>query len=158
MTRGTAVSRFWAGLVRHQDPDALGRGFDWLNGFVRPHAWAIARLMALALAATLLVLLQPWLTKLLIDDGLLARDFPVLVTIAVAMILVGIAGTVLAGVNRLLHTRLSGTILFALRSDLYGHLQRLSPAYFGRQRLGDLMSRIDGDVAEIQRFAVDLRS
>ena len=71
------------------------------------------------------------------------------------MVLVGIVGTVLAGINRLLHTRLSGTILFALRSDLYGHLQRLSPAFYGRQRMGDLMSRIDGDVAEIQRFAVD---
>lgn len=60
-----------------------------------------------------------------------------------------------AGANRLRHTRLSGAILFALRSDLYRHLQTLSPAFYGGQRMGDLLSRRDGDVAEIQRFAVD---
>ena len=48
-----------------------------------------------------------------------------------------------------------GSILFALRSDLYRHLQTLSPAFYGRRRMGDLLSRLDGDVAEIQRFAVD---
>ncbi len=133
----------------------MRRGFTWLYRFVQPQAWSIARLMALSLMATTLVLLQPWLTKLLIDDGLLARDYPVLLAMASAMVLVGIVGTVLSGVNRLLHTRLSGTILFALRSDLYAHLQRLSPAFYGRQRMGDLLSRLDGDVAEIQRFAVD---
>lgn len=144
-----------ARLIRSDRPDELQRGLRWLYGFVRPQRRAIAGLLLLSFAATLLVLLQPWLIKLLIDEGLLARDYGVLLAVAGTMVLVGIVGTVLAGINRLLHTRLSGTILFALRSDLYGHLQRLSPAFYGRQRMGDLMSRIDGDVAEIQRFAVD---
>ncbi|WP_068639432.1 ABC transporter ATP-binding protein [Thauera butanivorans] len=142
-------------LVHTERPDELRRGLRWLYGFVRPQRRAIAGLLLLSLCATLLVLLQPWLTKMLIDDGLLARDYPTLVAVACGMVLAGIAGTVLAGVNRQLHTRLSGRILFALRSDLYRHLQTLSPAFYGRQRMGDLMSRLDGDVAEIQRFAVD---
>ncbi|MDD3674099.1 ABC transporter ATP-binding protein [Thauera propionica] len=142
-------------LVHSERPDELRRGLHWLYGFVRPQRRAIAGLLLLSLCATLLVLLQPWLTKMLIDDGLLARDYPTLVAVACGMVLAGIAGTVLAGVNRQLHTRLSGRILFALRSDLYRHLQTLSPAFYGRQRMGDLMSRLDGDVAEIQRFAVD---
>ncbi|AVR89813.1 ABC transporter ATP-binding protein [Thauera aromatica] len=133
----------------------LHGGFRWVYGFVRPQARAIAVLIVLSLLASALVLLQPWLTKMLIDDGLLAGDYRMLVLVAAAMIAAGIAGTVLAGINRLRHTRLSGTILFALRSDLYRHLQTLSPAFYGRQRLGDLLSRIDGDVAELQRFAVD---
>lgn len=144
-----------AGLIHAERPDELRRGLRWLYGFVRPQRRRIAGLLLLSFAATLLVLLQPWLTKLLIDEGLLARDYRTLLMVAGAMIAVGIAGTVLAGVNRQLHTRLSGTILFALRSDLYRHLQTLSPAFYGRQRMGDLMSRLDGDVAEIQRFAVD---
>ena len=71
------------------------------------------------------------------------------------MIVAGLLGTLLAGVNRYLHTRLSGRILFALRDDLYRHLQQLSPTFYGRRRTGDILSRLDGDVAEIQRFAVD---
>ncbi|MGC5702182.1 ABC transporter ATP-binding protein [Pseudomonas sp. NFXW11] len=142
-------------LVHSRDPQALSSALSWLYAFVRPQRLAIAGLLGLSVCASLLVLVQPWLTKLLIDDGLLARDFPKLVLIAGLMILAGLLGTLLSGVNRYLHTRLSGRILFALRDDLYGHLQRLSPSFYGQRRIGDLMSRLDGDVAEIQRFAVD---
>ncbi|WP_025126284.1 ABC transporter ATP-binding protein [Pseudomonas sp. PH1b] len=142
-------------LVDSRDSRALGAALGWLYSFVRPHRLAIGGLLALSVCASLLVLVQPWLTKLLIDDGLLARDFPTLVLVAGLMILAGLLGTLLSGINRYLHTRLSGRILFALRDDLYRHLQRLSPSFYGQRRIGDLMSRLDGDVAEIQRFAVD---
>lgn len=141
--------------VESSDRVALGEGFAWLYSFVRPRRAAILGLLGLSFVASMLVLLQPWLTKILIDDGLIAKDYGKLVGIAVAMLLVGIFGTALAGLNRYLHTRLSGNILFALRSDVYCHLQTLSPAFFAERRTGDLLSRIDGDVAEIQRFAVD---
>ncbi|MCK9802281.1 ABC transporter ATP-binding protein/permease [Pseudomonas sp. MAFF 302030] len=142
-------------LVDSPNPEALQAALQWLYGFVRPQRLAIAGLLGLSVCASSLVLVQPWLTKLLIDDGLLARNFSMLVLIAGLMILAGLLGTALSGVNRYLHTRLSGRILFALRDDLYRHLQTLSPGFYGQRRIGDLMSRLDGDVAEIQRFAVD---
>ncbi|MDH1012868.1 ABC transporter ATP-binding protein/permease [Pseudomonas nicosulfuronedens] len=146
---------FFTRLIESDDPQALKASLRWLYGFVRPHKAVIAGLLGLSFCASLLVLAQPWLTKTLIDDGLLAKDFPVLVMVAGAMIVVGLVGTALSGLNRYLHTRLSGRILFSLRDALYRHLQTLSPSFFGRRRIGDLMSRLDGDVAEIQRFAVD---
>ena len=149
------MRRLIVGLIDSPNPQALHQALHWLYGFVRPHRLAIAGLLGLSVCASLLVLVQPWLTKQLIDDGLLARNFPVLATVAGLMIVAGLLGTALSGVNRYLHTRLSGRILFALRDDLYQHLQTLSPGFYGQRRIGDLMSRIDGDVAEIQRFAVD---
>lgn len=141
--------------VTHDNPEQLEQAFRWLYSFVRPQRKAILGLLLLSVCATFLVLLQPWLTKTLIDGGLIAKDYSVLVSVAIGMILVGIVSTALSGVNRYLHTQLSGRILFALRNDLYQHLQTLSPLFYGRHRIGDLMSRIDGDVAQIQRFAVD---
>ncbi|MEE1865070.1 ABC transporter ATP-binding protein [Pseudomonas auratipiscis] len=142
-------------LVDANDPELMRRALAWLYSFVRPQWRAIAVLLGLSLSASLLVLAQPWLVKTLIDDGLLAKNFDTLWHIALIMIAAGVLGTVLSGINRYLHTRLSGRILFALRDDLYGHLQQLSPGFYGRKRLGDILSRLDGDVAEIQRFAVD---
>ncbi len=133
----------------------LEQGFRWLYSFVKPHTRQMVGLLLLSLLGTGIVLLQPWLTKLLIDDGLLAQDYPTLLSIALVMIGVGIGGTLLSGVNRYLHTKLSGTILFALRADVYRHLQTLSPNFFAERRTGDLLSRMDGDVSQIQRFAVD---
>ncbi|BBH45917.1 ABC transporter ATP-binding protein [Pseudomonas sp. KU43P] len=142
-------------LVESSDPVLMRQALAWLYGFVRPQRRAIGVLLGLSLGASLLALAQPWLVKTLIDEGLLAKDYQTLWHMAAIMIGAGLLGTVLAGVNRYLHTRLSGRILFALRDDLYRHLQRLSPTFYGRRRTGDILSRLDGDVAEIQRFAVD---
>jgi ATP-binding cassette subfamily B protein len=142
-------------LIETGDPLLMRQALAWLYGFVRPQRKAIAVLLGLSLSASLLALAQPWLVKTLIDEGLLARDYQTLWHMAAIMIVAGLLGTVLAGVNRYLHTRLSGRILFALRDDLYRHLQQLSPTFYGRRRTGDILSRLDGDVAEIQRFAVD---
>lgn len=147
--------RWLSRAVETTDPLALEQAFRWLFGFVTPQRAAILRVLGLSLLASMLVLMQPWLTKLLIDDGLIAKDYGTLVQVAVAMILVGIFGTALSGVNRYLHTKLSARILFNLRDDVYGHLQKLAPSFFAQRRIGDILSRLDGDVAQIQRFAVD---
>ena len=134
-------------------PDATS--LRWLYSFVLPHRLGISLLLLVSIGATLLVLVQPYLTKRMIDEGLLAKDFDQLLSIATMLLAVGLFSTLLAGVSRYFHTRLSGQILFALRESVYAHLQTLSPAFYSRQRTGDILSRLDGDVAEIQRFAVD---
>ncbi|MDR7152761.1 ATP-binding cassette subfamily B protein [Hydrogenophaga palleronii] len=141
------LARQRTGSERHQ--------WAWLFAFVRPRARAMSGVLALSVFASSLVLLQPLLVKRLIDDGLVARSHEVLWTTALFMLLTGLAATLLAGLNRYLHTRLSAAVLFDLRQDLFAHLQRLSPAFWARWRTGDVMSRLDGDMSEIQRFAVD---
>lgn len=137
------------------DVAGLRQALGWLFSFVRPHHRLVAVVMLLSLVVSALVLLQPYLTKILIDDGLLAGNFTTLTRVALAIFALGVTSTCLAGINRYLHTRLSGQVLFHLRETVYQHLQTLSPAFYARHRTGDILSRLDGDVAEIQRFAVD---
>ena len=127
----------------------------WLFSFVRPHGRRLALVMLVALISTALVLLQPLLTKFLIDDGILAGDFRTVVLVCSAMLAIALAGALLGGLNRYQHVGVSADILFALRRALFRHLQRLPPTFYARWRSGDLVARLDGDVAEIQRFAVD---
>ena len=42
-----------------------------------------------------------------------------------------------------------------MRLALYAHLQRLSPRFYARTRLGDIVSRINNDIGEIQRVAAE---
>lgn len=149
------MTRWLAKLISSQEQARLADALHWLYQFVKPHRTAIYGLLLLSLIASGITLLQPWLTKMLIDDGLVAGNFNALLAVALAMVSVGILGTVLSGVSRYLHTRLSGQILFSLRDALYQHLQKLSPSFYSQWRMGDLFTRLDGDVAEIQRFAVD---
>jgi ATP-binding cassette subfamily B protein len=127
----------------------------WLLGFVRPERRRLVAVILVALASTGLSLSQPLLTKLLIDDGILAGDFARVLAVCLVMLAVAALAAVLGGWNRYQYVSLSADILFALRLDLFGHLQRLPPTFYARWRRGDLLARLDGDVAEIQRFAVD---
>ena len=97
-----------------EPPPGRPAGLAWLYSFLWPRRGRIAYLVVLSALATALVLAQPWLTKLIIDDGLLASDFRALLGWSLALLLIGVASTGLSGYNRILHTRLSGTILFAL--------------------------------------------
>ncbi len=53
------------------------------------------------------------------------------------------------------YTRVSADILFDMRLQMYRHLQQLSPRFYARTRLGDVMSRINNDIGEIQRIAAE---
>ena len=140
-----------------RQPQSASRaaGLRWLAGFLLPHRIALAGLLLLSVTSSLLVLVQPYLTKLLIDDALLAGRADALLVIVGLILGAGLLATLLSGVNRYYYTRLSGRVLFALRESVYRHLQTLSPAFFSRNRSGDILARLDGDVAELQRFSVD---
>jgi len=136
-------------------PVSRRNALRWLYGFVLPQRVRIAKLAAVSILTTGLVVLQPWFTKLIIDQGLIGADFTLLWQLALLSLGLGIAATLLSGFTRLAHTRLSGDVLFAIREDVFGHLLKMSPQFFARQRVGDISSRIDRDVAEVQRFAID---
>ncbi len=53
------------------------------------------------------------------------------------------------------YIRLSVAMLFDPRLAVLRRLHRLSPRFYDRARLGDLVSRLNGDVAEAQRISAD---
>ncbi len=122
---------------------------------MHPELPRLAGVLVLSLSASLLALAQPWITKLLIDDGLIGGDFGVVVSMCVLMFAAAVMAAGLAALNRWHYITASSKILFGLRASVYRHLQTLSPAYYAKVRGGDLMARLDGDVAEVQRFCVD---
>ncbi|MGA1857282.1 ABC transporter ATP-binding protein [Azospirillum sp. 11R-A] len=127
----------------------------WAGGFVRPHRSRLAVSVVLSLAGTGIGLAQPWLTKRIVDDGLTGGDARLLVLLTLGMLAAGLVSTLLSGANRLVYTRASAGVLFAMREHVYGHLQTLPPRFYARWSAGDVLGRLDGDLAEVQRFAVD---
>jgi ATP-binding cassette subfamily B protein len=111
--------------------------------------------LAISVLSTALGLAQPYLSKLMIDQALLRRDMGALWRIAGIMITVTILGF---GVNILAsyrYVRLSAAMLYDIRAALLRHLQMLSPRFYANFRLGDLISRMNSDVSDVQRIASD---
>jgi ATP-binding cassette, subfamily B, bacterial len=124
-------------------------------GFVLPYWKRLAGVTFLGLIATSIGLTQPYFSKLLIDSALLRRDMRALVWIAGLMAGFTIGGFVLNIVSSYQYVRLSAQLLFDIRLAVYRHLQTCSPRFWASRRLGDVVSRINNDAAEVQRIAAD---
>ena len=135
--------------------EAERRALAWAYGFVRPQLGALGVVFALSLGVTAVITAQPYIMKLMIADGVLAGDLATLGWLTALMLATGILNLVFGGLNRYCHVRLSGLVLFTMREAVFRHLATLSPAFYARARSGDILQRLDGDVAQIQRFCVD---
>lgn len=136
-------------------PVAEWRTYRRLLPYMRPYAGQLLGVLAISLLATALGLAQPYMSKLMIDEALLKRDMAALVRIAAAMVGLTIAGFVINVIASYRHVSLSAAMLYDIRVALLRHLQSLSPRFYGGFRLGDLMSRINSDVSDVQRVAGD---
>ena len=131
------------------------RGFLHMKPFVLPYAWQLGLMILIGLAGSALGLAQPYLSKYLVDNALMRRDLHALLVAAVLMFGATIAGFLLNYVSGYGYMRISSSMLLDMRMKVYGHLHALSPRFYGRSRLGDLVSRLNGDVAEVQRISGD---
>jgi ATP-binding cassette subfamily B protein len=127
-----------------------------LLGYVAPYWRRLVLVLVLSLIGTGLSLFLPYLTRLLIDRALLGRDTGVLVRIVLAFAVLTLASFGLNVVSGLRYTRVSADILFDMRLALFRHLQRLSPRFYARMPLGQIASRINSDIGEIQRVAAEV--
>ena len=123
--------------------------------FLLPYWRRLSLVMAISLVSTGLSLVSPYLSKDLVDRALIGRDVAALWRIVGLFALLGLAGYVLNVVSGLRYTRVSAAILFDMRLAVYSHLQQLSPRFYARTRLGDIVSRINSDIGEIQRVAAE---
>ena len=123
--------------------------------YVAPYWRRLVPVVVLSLTSTLASLLVPLLSRALIDDALLAGDRALLLRIVAAFFGLTALGFLLNVASGLRYTRVSAEILFDMRLDLYRRLQQLSPRYYARTRLGDIVSRINNDIGEIQRVAAE---
>jgi ATP-binding cassette, subfamily B, bacterial len=126
-----------------------------IASYIVPHWRPLALVLALSLASTALALYLPYLTKELVDRALIGRDLEALRRVVFLFVVTGFASFAINVVAGLRYTETSARILFAMRLAAYEHLQRLSPRFYARTRLGDIVSRLNNDIGEIQRVAAE---
>ncbi|MCX5129408.1 ABC transporter ATP-binding protein [Streptomyces sp. NBC_00347] len=113
-----------------------------LYGYVRPHRWAVACGLLLALVGSAGGLLQPLATKVLVDR-LSSGD--TIVTILLAMTGLVLLSTVAEAFGAYVLERTAESVVLAARRSLIGRLLRLRLTEVDRMQPGDLMSRVTSD-------------
>ncbi|WXL26743.1 ABC transporter ATP-binding protein [Ectopseudomonas mendocina] len=127
----------------------------WALSFARPHWPLFALVLLLSLAVAGAGLAQPYLTKVLIDDGILAGRFDQVILSVACLVGLALLSSLFGGITRYIYVNASARVLHAMRESMLAHLLTLSPDFYARTRQGDIHARLDGDMGELQRFMVD---
>ena len=142
--------------VRHILSPVLDPHFRRALSYLRPYRRQLLLVVVLSLVSTAFSLLVPLLSRTLVDGAILAGDAGALRLVVLLFVAVTVAGFGLNVWSGLRYTRVSADILFDMRLALYRHLQQLSPRFHARTRFGDIMSRLNNDIGEIQRVASEV--
>ena len=119
--------------------------------YAGPHRALISAFLVFTVFDAALVVVTPLLTQRLIDDGVLEKNVSLVVWIAAAMALVAVVDMGFGIVSGWLSTRIGEGLIFDLRTQVFGHVQRQSLAFFTRAQTGALVSRLNTDVLGAQR-------
>ncbi len=95
-----------------------------------------------------------WMFKLVVDEVLVPQDFGPFLWIAAAYVGLTLVAGVLGFSDDYLANWIGERFLLDLRTRFFAHLQGLSLDFFDRRRLGDLISRLTGDIASIEAFVL----
>jgi ATP-binding cassette subfamily B protein len=124
--------------------------------YVAPYWRRLTLVLVISLGSTILALYIPYLARLLIDRALLGGDRATLVRIILMFAGLTSATFVLNVVSGLVYTRVSANVLFDMRLGLFRQLQRLSPRFYAQMPIGQIATRINADIGEIQRVAAEI--
>lgn len=120
--------------------------------YMKPH-WRLGSVAGLiALASTFVTTLIPLSFKFLADDAVLAGNHRLL-NIIIGFLIGAVAFIAVADFfSQVLFFRFQQEVVFSVQSNLFSRLLHLPKAFFDSNSTGYLMSRVAGDVFQLQAF------
>lgn len=129
--------------------------------FVKPYKWQIVFTVLIGLVKFAIPLFIPILIKIVIDDIIINEALTNDEKISQLFYWLGGTALVFFVVRppieyyRQYYAQLvSNKILYDIRKELYGHLQKLSMRYYSNTRAGEVISRVINDVEQTKNFVM----
>ena len=104
------------------------------------------------LASSGLNVIPPYLFKTVVDDVLISRNIFMLNVICVLLVVIFGLKAITTYYQRYTMSQAGQSVVMDIRTALYDHMQRMSLKKIYASRIGELMSRITGDVATLQNI------
>ncbi|MFI6507790.1 ABC transporter ATP-binding protein [Streptosporangium sp. NPDC050855] len=132
----------------HDEPRAPLRR---VVGLFRPYRGRVAVVGALIGVSSLVSLASPFMLREVLDDAIPNGRTGLLTLLALGMVTVAVVTSVLDVIQTMISTGVGQRVMHDLRTAVYGHLQRMSLAFFTRTRTGEVQSRIASDIGGMQQ-------
>jgi ATP-binding cassette subfamily B protein/subfamily B ATP-binding cassette protein MsbA len=123
--------------------------------YIHPYQHLAYATLLAAMLTTLMDLVPPWLIKVVIDDVIKAGNLPLLKWVIGALIGAYLFKNLLNLARIRFNNTLEQKVIYQMRDDVYRALQNLSISYFDNRATGEMMSRVNSDVNNLERIIID---
>ena len=142
----------------HPDEEVFGDVYDQrVVARLLPYILPYKVLASVAVVAMLIYtgtqVAVPWIIKVAIDEYVFLKDFEGLTWMFALFIGISLVNWLVNYVQQFAMEKVGQGVLFNLRADMFGHVQKQSMGFFDRTEVGRLMSRVQGDVSQLQEFS-----
>ncbi|MCM3745499.1 ABC transporter ATP-binding protein/permease [Sporosarcina luteola] len=129
--------------------------------FVKPYNWQIVLTILIGIVKFAIPLFIPYLIKIVIDDIIMAdtltdaeKTKQLFLWMGGTVLLFFIIRPPVEYYRQYFAQYVSNKVLYDIRENLYGHLQRLGLRYYSNTRAGEVISRVINDVEQTKNFVV----
>jgi ATP-binding cassette subfamily B multidrug efflux pump len=141
----------------HEDDPVAPKSYDWkllvrLLKYLGPYKAAVAGSFLLILVMAGLDLVGPYLTKVAIDGHIAKGDAAGLRWVAGLYLLALLAALAVRFAQMFILQMTGQRVMQDMRREIFGHLQRLHVAYFDKNPVGRLMTRVTTDVDAVNEL------
>ena len=111
--------------------------------------------MSSAVLWCFLVVVQPYLIKIIIDDGIITGNQRNLIVLISFMVLAGYSRAISIGTRRYFGMHVSYNVEAGIRNKIFTHMQKLAFNYHDKVPTGELMARASSDASQVRlAFAI----
>lgn len=137
--------------MRYAEEEVLGKAYDHrlarrLLGYLRPYKGVVAISVFLLILVSAARLLPPYLTQIAIDQHIGNSNLSGLAQIALLYLLILVFQFFVSFAQTYLTNWTGQKIMYDLRMQIFSHIQRLHVAFFDRNPVGRLITRMTSDV------------
>lgn len=123
--------------------------------YVRRYPMMAFATLGCAVLSTLMVVIFPAVTQKIVDDVIRGNQPGLLVPLLAAGFGGFLLQEVLDSLRIIFNNSFEQKVICDLRSELYGHIQKLPLPWFDNRATGDIMTRLIEDVTSVERVLID---
>ena len=102
-----------------------------------------------------LIVIQPYLIKRIIDEGIVEQDRQILIVLISFMLIIGYIRATTIGIRRFYSMDVSYNVEAGIRNRIFTHMQKLAFNFHDRVPTGELMARASSDASQVRMaFAI----
>ena len=102
-----------------------------------------------------LIVIQPYIIKRIIDEGIVGQNQQILIVLISFMLIIGYIRATTIGVRRFYSMHVSYNVEAGIRNRIFTHMQKLAFNFHDKVPTGELMARASSDASQVRlAFAI----